>query len=101
MYKNKRISGLSYFTKEDRSIPVVTQTLYYGSEDWEGPKSPYEMIEIDEGWEEIDLVKKCLPDHKINLIDIREEEELAPSVECRQETCTELYGLQKEESEQE
>lgn len=67
---------LSHFTKDDRIIPVVTLTLYYGNEAWDGPKSLYEMMGIDEEWESIDLVKKCLPDYKINLIDIREEEEL-------------------------
>lgn len=78
---------LSHFTKEDRIIPVVTLTLYYGNEAWDGPKSLYEWkapltyvrregMGIDEGWEEIDLVKKCLPDYKINLIDIREEEKI-------------------------
>lgn len=66
---------LSHFTKEDRIIPVVTLTLYYGNEAWDGPTSLYEMMGIDEGWEEIDVVKKCLPDYKINLIDIREEDE--------------------------
>lgn len=67
---------LSHVTKADRLIPVVTLTLYYGNEAWDGPKSLYEMMGIDEEWEETALVKKCLPDYKINLIDIREGEKL-------------------------
>ena len=39
------------------SIPVVTLTLYYGNEAW-GPKSLYEMMGIDEEWEETALVEK-------------------------------------------
>lgn len=77
--KGDKLEGadfLSHFTKDDRIIPVVTLTLYYGSEVWDGPKSLYEMMGIDEAWKEIDLVKNCLPDYRINLIDIREEEEL-------------------------
>lgn len=62
---------LSHFTKEDRVTPVITLSLYYGSQTWDGPTSLYEMMGIDETWEEINLVRSCLPDYRINLIDIR------------------------------
>ena len=64
---------LSHFTKEDRIIPVLTLTLYHGSESWDGPKSLYEMMGFDDTWEGADFLKRILPNYRVNLIDIREE----------------------------
>lgn len=64
---------LSHFTKEDRIIPILTLTLYYGQDRWEGPLSLYEMMGIDDGWEGTQMLREFLPDYHINLIDIRDE----------------------------
>ena len=45
--KIKLTSGefLGGFHKEDRLIPVVTLTLWWGDEEWDGPMSLFDMIE--------------------------------------------------------
>ena len=35
---------LSGITKEDRLIPVITLVIYWGSDDWDAPRSLYEML---------------------------------------------------------
>lgn len=67
---------LSHFMKEDRVMPVITLTLYYGNESWDGPLSLYEMMGIDETGENMELIRNYLPDYRINLIDIRNEAEI-------------------------
>lgn len=39
---------LSGFWKEDRLIPSVTVTIYFGCEEWDGPLSLFDMIETDD-----------------------------------------------------
>lgn len=63
---------LSHFTKEDRIVPVLTLTLYYGSESWDGPRSLYGMMGLDDNQEVGRYLKNILPDYRINLIDIRD-----------------------------
>lgn len=56
------------FRKESRLYPVVTFILYSGEEEWDGPKSLYEMLDftgIPAG------LKKMIPDYRVNVIDIR------------------------------
>lgn len=60
------------FRKESRLYPVVTFILYSGEEEWDGPKSLYEMLDftgIPAG------LKKMIPDYKVNVIDIRKLED--------------------------
>lgn len=64
--KNKKAlsSGefLSGFWKEDRLIPSVTVTLYFGSEEWQGPMSLFEMMEEDP------RILSCMDDYHVRLI---------------------------------
>ena len=61
---------LSGFHKDDRLIPVITITLYWGSDAWDAPRTLHEMFT------EVDEQLKCfLPDYLINLIVPREIED--------------------------
>lgn len=54
---------LSGFRKDDRLTPVITLTVYWGSNAWDAPRSLHEMFgEYDE------RLKPFLPDYRINLI---------------------------------
>ena len=65
--KRKDVKGsgefLSGFTKEDKLKPLITLTIYFGSEDWDGPRSLKEMFEeMDEN------VLRFVEDYKVHLI---------------------------------
>ena len=49
--RNSRSSGefLSGFYKEDRLIPVRTLVIYWGTEEWDGPRSLREMLSLPPG----------------------------------------------------
>lgn len=54
---------LSGFTKEDKLKPIITLTIYFGAEAWDGPRSLKEMFEeIDES------IMKFVEDYKVHLI---------------------------------
>jgi hypothetical protein len=55
---------LSGFTKDDKLIPVITLTIYWGAETWDAPRSLQEMFS------ESDRRKfsQFLPEYKLNLI---------------------------------
>ena len=56
---------LSGFTKEDKLIPVVTITLYWGARPWDAPTSLREMlVDVD------DSIKPFINDYNINLFSI-------------------------------
>ena len=58
---------LSGFHKDDRLIPVITITLYWGNDEWDAPRTLHEMFT------EVDEHLKCfLPDYVINLVVPRE-----------------------------
>ena len=54
---------LSGFWNEDRLIPSVTVTIYFGADEWTGPRSLLEMMEVDDP-----EVKACLNDYKLHVI---------------------------------
>ena len=55
---------LSGFYKEDRISPVITLVVHFGAEEWDGPLSLYEMMELE------DLtLKEFVQDYRIYLID--------------------------------
>ena len=37
---------LSGFYKEDRLVPVITLVIHFGAEEWDGPMTLHEMMEI-------------------------------------------------------
>ena len=55
---------LSGFYKEDRLVPVITLVIHFGAEEWDGPMSLHEMMEI--GNPEL---LKYIQDYRIHLID--------------------------------
>ena len=60
---------LSRFRKKDKLIPVITLVLYYGEEEWDAPQELYEMFQLKGTNEEMKILKKYLPNYKINLVD--------------------------------
>ena len=63
----KKVSGGEYlagFYKEDRLIPVITLVIHFGAEEWDGPMTLHEMMEI--GNPEL---LKYIQDYRIHLID--------------------------------
>lgn len=54
---------LSGFMKEDRLMPVVTLTVYFGAKKWDGPMCVHEMF-----GEQDKRVLALVPDYKINLL---------------------------------
>lgn len=54
---------LSGFYKTDRLLPVMTLTVFYSAEEWDGPLTLREMYSgLD------DAVMQCVPDYRVNLI---------------------------------
>ena len=57
---NEFLSGLS---KDDKLVPVITLTLYFGADEWTAPTSLYEMLDIpDKG------LLRYISDYKLNLL---------------------------------
>lgn len=61
---------LSGFRREDRLHPMVTICVYYGEKNWDGPFSLTDMLNIPE------KLKPVVNDYKMNLIQVRESEQL-------------------------
>ena len=62
-FKETTEEFLSGWHPEDRLIPVITVTIYFGNDEWDTAKSLQEMFsEADES------LKKFLPDYKLHLI---------------------------------
>lgn len=55
---------LSGFYKEDRISPVITLVVHFGAEEWDGPLSLYEMMELEDS-----TLKEFVQDYRIYLID--------------------------------
>ena len=54
---------LSGFHKEDKLIPVITLTIHFGNQKWDGPRNIREMFS-----ETDPRIMRFLPDYEINLI---------------------------------
>ena len=67
--KNKEYKGvstgefLSGFYKNDKLIPVITLVIYFGVDEWDAPRSIYDMLEIKDK-----EILSFVNDYKINLI---------------------------------
>lgn len=61
---------LSGLRKDDRLVPVVTLTLYWGTEKWDGPRSLREMLEDTEP-----EILKLVPDYRMHLVSPAEMDE--------------------------
>lgn len=70
----KQSSGefLSGFYKDDKVLPVITLVIYFNDNEWDGPISLHELLDITD-----EHLYRYIPDYKINLISpysITEEE---------------------------
>lgn len=54
---------LSGFWDDDRLIPSVTVTIYFGSDEWTGPTSLFDMMEVKDP-----RILACMNDYKLQLI---------------------------------
>ena len=61
---------LSKFKKTDRLHPMITLCIYYGEDEWDGPRSLVDMLNIPEKF------KSLVSDYKFNLIEVRNSENL-------------------------
>lgn len=61
---------LSRTKKGTALTPIFTLVLYTGEKAWDGPKSLYEMLRIDE------RLKPFVPDHPLNLIDLGHDKDI-------------------------
>ena len=72
--KDKNFSSsdefLSNLKKTDRLHPMITLCVYYGENEWDGPFSLIDMLEIPE------KLKPLVSDYKMNLIELRTSESL-------------------------
>ena len=58
---------LSGFYKEDRLIPVITLVIYFGTDEWDGPRSLSQMYAIPN-----EKLLPFMPEYKINLVSPQE-----------------------------
>ncbi|MBR4513560.1 MAG: transposase [Lachnospiraceae bacterium] len=66
--EGEKISGaefLSGFRKNDKILPIITITVYFGTKEWDGPLSLHKMFDeaIDEN------VLSLIPDYKVHLLE--------------------------------
>lgn len=83
---------LSGFSKEDHLIPVFTIVLYFGTEEWDGPRCLHDMLDFSECEEEM---KGMIADYSINLLEVRK----FPNLEYFHTDLRHVFGfLQNEEN---
>lgn len=58
---------LSGITKDDRLVPVISVVLFLGN-DWDGNKSLYDLIGMNDQKFDMERIRKYLPDYPVNLI---------------------------------
>lgn len=72
--KEKRLKTpgefLSGLKKEDRLHPMISICVYYGEDDWDGPLSLIDMLNIPEE------LKPIVADYKMNLVQVKNSENL-------------------------
>lgn len=67
--RRKDIEGdefLSGFKKQDKVKPIFTLVIYWGTKEWDAPKSLYEMMDIKE--EMNGIIKEYVNDYKLHVI---------------------------------
>ena len=67
---NTKDEFLSRFKKTDRLHPVITLFIYYGEKEWDGATSLKEILELP------DYLENLVPDYKMNLLQLRNSENL-------------------------
>ena len=76
---------LSGIKKYDRLLPVVTLTLYWGTEKWDGPRSLHEMLADGNP-----VVMRHVPDYRMNLISPAEMD--AASLKLLHTDLSQVFG---------
>lgn len=67
--KRKDVRGdefLSGFKKTDKVKPVFTLVIYWGTKEWDAPRSLFEMLDIKE--EIADIIREYVNDYKLHII---------------------------------
>ena len=67
---NTKDEFLSRFKKTDRLHPVIALCIYYGEKEWDGATSLKEILELP------DYLENLVPDYKMNLLQLRNSENL-------------------------
>lgn len=67
---NSNAEFLSGFKKEDKLIPIITLTVYWGADEWDGPRSLHEMFS-----DKYESLFPYIDDHHLHLIIPREIED--------------------------
>lgn len=68
-HKRKDVRGdefLSGFKKTDKVKPVFTLVIYWGTKEWDAPRSLFEMLDIKE--EIADIIREYVNDYKLHII---------------------------------
>jgi len=63
VYKPSQDEYLSGFYKKDKLLPVVTLTVFYSAEEWDGPLTLREMYSLAD-----ERIMPYVPDYRVNLI---------------------------------
>lgn len=61
---------LSKFAKKDMLTPIITVVIYFGEKAWDGPRTLYDMMDMDE------RLKPYIFNYKLNLIDYHDYENM-------------------------
>ena len=85
----KSAEFLSGLDKTDRLIPIIMIVFYYGEEEWDGKKDLHGLLGIEH--ERYRILKKYVPNYKINLIDPRKLEDL----KCFKTDLQMVFGMLK------
>ena len=72
--KEKRLKSgaefLSGIRKDDKIKAIITLTIYFGLNPWDGPKSLHDMLDVEDK-----RILRAVPNYKLNLIDPHEVED--------------------------
>ena len=58
-----RAEFLSGFYKTDRLLPIITLTIYFGADEWDAPRSLYDMFSVKD-----EKLMRFVSDYKLNLL---------------------------------
>jgi len=92
--KNKDLSGdefLSKFSRTDKLMPTITLVVYYGDNQWDGSIDLYSMLDFPN--EKSEIIKRFVPNYKINLLSVNNIED----IKNYKTGLRELFGVIKNE----
>lgn len=75
--KENKQAGETYITKEigdtQKLTPVISLVIYYGLEDWAGPKTLLDMLDISDEWR--DKLEPLITNHQIKIVHLAAQDE--------------------------